>query len=47
MAGHFLKSGGSLAQVRKVANHADSRATQLYGRRDNVASLDEYSKVGI
>jgi site-specific recombinase XerD len=43
----YLKSGGSLAEARKMANHAESRATQLYDRRKEVASLDEYSKVGI
>jgi hypothetical protein len=43
----YLKSGGSLSEARKMANHADSRATQLYDRRDDVASLEEYSRVGI
>jgi len=43
----YLKSDGSLAEARKMANHADTRTTQLYDRRADVASLDEYSKVGI
>jgi hypothetical protein len=43
----YLKSDGSLAEARKMANHADTRTTQLYDRRDDVASLDEYAKVGI
>jgi hypothetical protein len=30
-----------------MANHADSRAAQLYNRRGDEASLDEYEKVGI
>jgi hypothetical protein len=30
-----------------MANHADTRATQLYKRRGDTASLDEYAKVGI
>jgi hypothetical protein len=33
--------------VIKMANHADTRTTQLYDRRDDAVSLDEYGKVGI
>jgi site-specific recombinase XerD len=43
----YLKSDGSLAEARKMANDADTRTTQLYDRRGEVASLDEYGKVGI
>jgi site-specific recombinase XerD len=43
----YLKSDGSLAEARKMANHADTRTTQLYDRREDTTSLDEYSKVGI
>lgn len=43
----YLKSDGSLAKAREMANHADTRTTQLYDRREDVASLDEYGKVGI
>src|ERR1035438_7822470 len=43
----YLKSDGSLSEARKMANHADTRTTQLYDRRADVASLDEYGKVGI
>ena len=43
----YLKSDGSLAEARKMANHADTRTTMLYDRRGDSASLDEYSKVGI
>ena len=43
----YLKSDGSLAEARKMANHADTRTTQLYDRRADVASLDEYGKVEI
>ena len=43
----YLKSDGSLAEARKMANHADTRTTQLYDRRSDAASLDEYTKVGI
>jgi integrase len=42
-----LKSDGSLAEARKVANHADTRITQLYDQRGDTASLGEYEKVGI
>ena len=42
----YLKSDGSLSEARKMANHADTRTTQLYDRRSDAASLDEYSKVG-
>ncbi|HZQ55287.1 MAG TPA: tyrosine-type recombinase/integrase [Bryobacteraceae bacterium] len=43
----YLKSDGSLAEARKMANHADTRTTQLYDRRGDTASLGEYEKVGI
>ncbi len=43
----YLKSAGSLSEARKMANHADTRTTQLYDRRGDSASLDEYGKVGI
>jgi site-specific recombinase XerC len=43
----YLKSDGSLSEARKMANHADTRTTQLYDRRADAASLDEYNKVGI
>jgi site-specific recombinase XerD len=43
----YLKNDGSLSEARKMANHADTRTTQLYDRRGDTASLDEYSKVGI
>ncbi len=43
----YLKSNSSLSEARKMANHADSRTTQLYARRGDEASLDEYEKAGI
>lgn len=43
----YPKSEGSLSEARKMANHADTRTTQLYDRRSDAASLDEYGKVGI
>jgi site-specific recombinase XerD len=44
----YLKAeGASLSEARKMANHADTRTTQLYDRRGDAASLDEYNRVGI
>jgi len=43
----YLKSDGSLSEARKMANHADTRTTQLYDPHSGSASLDEYGKVGI
>jgi site-specific recombinase XerD len=43
----YLKSDGSLSEARKMANHADTRTTQLYDRRGDTAAEDEYRKVGI
>jgi len=42
----YLKSDGSLAGARKMANHADTRTPQLYDRRGDSASLGEYEKGG-
>ena len=45
---HRLSEKRRLApEARKMANHADTRTTQLYDRRSDAASLDEYGKVGI
>ena len=35
----------SLSEARKMANHTDTRTTQLYDRRAHAASVDEYAKV--
>jgi site-specific recombinase XerD len=44
----YLKSeGASLAKAREMANHSDTRTTQLYDRREDIASIGEYEKVGI
>ena len=43
----YIKSDGSLSEARKMANHADTRTTQLYDRCSDAASLDDYQKVGI
>jgi site-specific recombinase XerC len=44
----YLKSDGSLAEARKMANHdANTRTAQLYDRRSDGPSLEGYEKVGI
>jgi site-specific recombinase XerD len=44
----YLKSeGASLTKAREMANHSDTRTTQLYDRRADVASIGEYEKMGI
>ena len=43
----YLKSDGTLAEARRMANHVDTRTTQLYGRFGDTASLGEYEKVEI
>jgi hypothetical protein len=43
----YLKNNGSLAEARRMGNHADTRTTQLYDRREDTAPLDEHGKVGI
>jgi site-specific recombinase XerC len=43
----YLKSEGSLDEARRMANHADTRTTQLYNRCNDTASFREYEKVGI
>jgi len=44
----YLKSeGSSLTKAREMANHSDTRTTQLYDRRADVASVGEYERVGI
>ena len=40
----YLKRAGSLTEARKMANHADTRITQLYDRREDTASHDEYGE---
>ncbi len=44
---NYLKSNGTLEHAQQMANHSSPRATQLYDRRNDEASLDEYEKVGI
>ncbi len=37
----FLANGGSLETAQELANHADSRTTQLYDRRATRIELEE------
>jgi integrase len=37
----YLKNGGTLENAAVMANHASTRATQLYDRRHDEISLDE------
>lgn len=43
----YLKNGGTREHAQAMAAHASARTTQLYDRRDEEVSLDEYEKVGI
>ena len=41
------RRAGKILIARKMANHAESRTTQIDDRRADEPSLDEYEKVGI
>ena len=43
----YLKNGGSLEKAAAMANHASTRTTQLYDRRQDEMSLDEVERIGI
>ena len=43
----YLKNGGTLDKACDMANHADTRTTQLYDRRRGEVSLDEVERVVI
>jgi site-specific recombinase XerD len=43
----YLKNGGTLQKAAAMANHASTRATQLYDRRHDEMSLDEVERVVI
>jgi integrase/recombinase XerD len=43
----YLKNGGTREHAQAMAGHSSARTTQLYDRRDEEVSLDEYEKVGI
>jgi integrase len=42
----YLKNGGTLENAAAMANHASTRTTQLYDRRDEV-NLDEVERIAI
>ena len=41
----YLKNGGTLEKAAMMANHASTRTTQLYDRRNDEVSLDEVERV--
>jgi len=43
----YLKNGGTLERAAAMANHASTRTTQLYGRRQNDISLDEVERIRV
>src|ERR1019366_7924096 len=43
----YLRNGGTREHAQAMAAHSSARTTQLYDRRDEEVSLDEYEKVGI
>ena len=43
----YLKNAGTLERARAMANHASTRTTQLYDRRNEEMSLDEVERIGI
>jgi integrase/recombinase XerC len=43
----YLTNGGTLEKAAEMANHASTRATQLYDRRRDEVSLDEVERIAI
>jgi integrase len=41
----YLQNGGTLENAAAMANHASTRATQLYDRRHDAISLDEVERI--
>ncbi|GLS21496.1 hypothetical protein GCM10007874_45130 [Labrys miyagiensis] len=41
----YLKNGGTLEREAAMPNHASTRTTQLYDRRQDEVSLDEVERV--
>jgi hypothetical protein len=39
------KNGGTLEKAALIANHASTRTTQLYDRRNDEVSLDEVERI--
>jgi site-specific recombinase XerD len=43
----YLKNGGTLEKAAAMANHASTRTTQLYDRREDELSLDEVERIRV
>ena len=43
----YLRNGGTLENAATMANHASTRATQLYDRRRDEISLDEVERIRV
>ncbi len=43
----YLKNGGTLEKAAAMANHASTRTTQLYDRRNGEMSLDEVERIRV
>jgi len=43
----YLKNGGTLERAAAMANHASTRTTQLYDRRQDDISLDEVERIRV
>ena len=43
----YLKNAGTLEKAAAMANHASTRTTQLYDRRQDELSLDEVERIPI
>lgn len=43
----YLKNGGTLENAAMMANHASTRTTQLYDRRQDEISLDEVERIRV
>lgn len=41
----YLKNGGTLEKAAQMANHASTRTTQLYDRREDAVNLDEVERI--
>jgi integrase len=41
----YLRNGGTLEKAAAMANHASTRTTQLYDRRQDEVTLDEVERV--
>ncbi len=41
----YLKNGGALERAQSMPNHASTRTTQLYDRRSDKATLDDWERI--